>query len=135
MCYKKFIFINIFFLFLLTVSPLYGKTSFQIEKAIKVFSAVPFQSSSAFKENIYPELLVDTYTYDRTPYYMTDSFTCVLNIQEGQHCFLAGDREGKTGWSVDNFILLEIEADSEVEYYVIGKIGNQAYFKGIQLNK
>ena len=96
--------------------------------AIRVFYSVTSQPSETFNENIYSDLKIETVKWDQTPYYMTGPFTEKITIFPGSHCFLSGDELGKSGWKVDNFLLLELEIKDTIKRYVIGAV-HSIYYK------
>lgn len=50
---------------------------------------------------------VDTRDFDRTPHVVATGETPVFRL-EGGHARLFGDKAGSAGWSVDNFVLIEV---------------------------
>ena len=100
----------------------------------QVFSAIPSQDSANFKENLELNLSVDTTRWDRTPYHMTSPFEKEIVISEGQRCFLAGDAAGSKGWSVDNFLLIEISSDEGTKRFIAG-VSEPVSYKGRELKR
>lgn len=68
----------------------------------------------------YSELYVDTRDYSTTAYYVTGPYTGTVTIQPGQKLLLSGDSEGKTEWTVDNFLLFEISDGATPKRFLIG---------------
>lgn len=85
---------------------------------MRLFSAVPSQDSSVFRNARIPELEVETSTWDRTPYRLAPVFEGTVFVQAGSRISLAGDEAGAGPWSVDNFLLFEVGA--EPHRFVIG---------------
>ena len=75
---------------------------------IKLVDAVPQANSSAFKRNLRSDLVVNTRSYDRTPYFMTAPREYLLDLSRLERACLVGDSRGNAGVSIDNFILFEI---------------------------
>jgi hypothetical protein len=75
---------------------------------VKLVDAVPQANSSAFKKNLRSDLVVNTRSYDRTPYFMTTPSDHQLDLSRVDRACLAGDARGNAGISVDNFILFEV---------------------------
>lgn len=96
-------------------------------QAIRLFGSVPTADSSTFKSNVYSAVSVDTSTYDRTPYHMATPYSGTVTIQPGQRCFLAGDSAGQSGWSVDNFLLFEIQTGMGTKYLFCGDADPVSY--------
>jgi tetratricopeptide (TPR) repeat protein len=74
---------------------------------LQVARNVPRQDSSAFKQNVRKDLTVDAARWDKTPYSMHVSSHDLMITTPATFC-LAGDAGGTKGWSVDNFLLIEI---------------------------
>ena len=74
---------------------------------LQVVRNVPNQSSSAFKKNVRNDLSVDTTSCDKIPYSMHVSNHDLTITTPGKFC-LAGDAGGTKGWSIDNFLLIEV---------------------------
>jgi uncharacterized caspase-like protein len=75
-------------------------------QSLQIIKNVPVQSSNNFKMNLRSDLKMDTWTYDKIPYYMTTSSTKVM-LRSPRKVTLAGDAQGRMPWKVDNFLLLE----------------------------
>ncbi len=74
---------------------------------LQVVRNVPNQNSSAFKKNVRNDLSMDTTRYDKIPYSMHVSSHDLMIAAPAKFC-LAGDAGGTKGWSVDNFLLIEV---------------------------
>ncbi len=74
---------------------------------LQVVRNVPNQYSSAFKQNVRNDLSMDTTRFDKIPYSMHVSSHDLMISAPAKFC-LAGDAGGTKGWSVDNFLLLEV---------------------------
>jgi hypothetical protein len=74
---------------------------------LQVVRNVPNQNSSAFKQNVRKDLSIDTTSWDKIPYSMHVSSHDLVITTPGKFC-LAGDAGGTKGWSVDNFLLIEV---------------------------
>ena len=88
----------------------------------RLFHAVPRQDSGAFKQRRHHGLRVDTHRFDKIPYYLTNPVTRAVTVEPGQRCWLSGDPNAKRGWSVDNFILVELLAPGVRKRWVIGAV-------------
>jgi len=97
--------------------------------SIKIFSNVPNQNSAAFQANRFSDLTVNTSSWDRIPYHMARQFHQVITLGAGQKCFLAGDEAGQKGWSVDNFLYIEIRNKGTVKRLIAG-YAEPVYYKG-----
>lgn len=86
----------------------------------KIFNAVPNQSSSAFKANIYPAVRMETASWDKTPYHMATPFAGQIVVAPEQRVFLAGNAAGTDNWGIDNFLLLEFTTNQGTQCFVIG---------------
>lgn len=96
-------------------------------QSYRVFHAVPNQNSNAFKANRENNLAVDTRTWDRIPYYMAPSFRKELYVGQNQRCYLSGNESGSAGWSVDNFIFIEIHSQRGTQRFVVGTVDPVSY--------
>ena len=74
---------------------------------LQISRNVPNQNSSAFKQNVRKDLTVDAARFDKIPYSMHVSSHDLMITTPAKFC-LAGDAGGTKGWSVDNFLLIEI---------------------------
>lgn len=74
---------------------------------LKIISYVPSQKSENFKKNLRNDLKIDTWMWDKIPYYMNTSSTKVI-LRFSKRIKLAGDSKGTEPWEIDNFLLLEI---------------------------
>ncbi len=74
---------------------------------LQISRNVPNQNSSAFKQNVRKDLSMDTTSWDKIPYSMHVSSHDLMIAAPAKFC-LAGDAGGTKGWSVDNFLLIEI---------------------------
>jgi hypothetical protein len=77
-------------------------------KNMKIVSAVARQKTSAYHSNQRSELSMQTKKWEKKPSTMTEETTDILFLDKPRKIRLAGDEEGKKGWRVDNFILVEI---------------------------
>ncbi len=84
-----------------------GSDSSNASFPLQVARNVPNQNSSAFKKNVRNDLSMDTTRYDKIPYSMHVSSHDLMIAAPAKFC-LAGDAGGTKGWSVDNFLLIEI---------------------------
>src|SRR5437763_15811364 len=50
---------------------------------------------------------IETHDYDRTPHVVAVGETPLIHL-DGARARLFGDQTGKEGWSVDNFVLIEV---------------------------
>jgi hypothetical protein len=57
------------------------------------------------------DLEIDTRDHDRTPHVVATGETPLISM-DGRVARLYGDAEGAKGWSVDNFLLIEVLADN-----------------------
>ena len=105
------------------------------DQSIRIFAAVPSQDSAVFKSATHKSLrMVAPQGWDPVPYHMTQPFTTTITAKPGQRFFLAGDALGKTGWSIDNFLLLEIESKTGIERLIIGYTnGSPVEYQGQRL--
>lgn len=105
------------------------------DQSMRIFAAVPSQDSAAFKSATHKSLrIVEPQGWDPVPYHMTQSFTATITAKPGQRFFLAGDAFGKTGWSLDNFLLVEIESNAGTERLIIGNTdGSPVEYQGQRL--
>ncbi|SET28525.1 hypothetical protein [Stigmatella erecta] len=83
------------------VSP--TRTSLQ---AVPLLAETPEQETEQFAQRR-EDVEIDTRNFDRTPRVVATGETPLLRL-EGSRARLAGDAAGTTGFSVDNFILLEV---------------------------
>ncbi len=74
---------------------------------LQISRNVPNQNSSAFKQNVRKDLSMDTTQWDKIPYSMHVSSHDLMIAAPAKFC-LAGDAGGTKGWSVDNFLLIEV---------------------------
>jgi len=77
-------------------------------KSMKIVSAVARQKTAAYHSNQRSDLSMQTKKWDKTPSIMTEETTEILFLDKPRKIRLAGDEEGKKGWRVDNFVLVEI---------------------------
>jgi hypothetical protein len=90
---------------------------------IKLVDAVPQANSSTFKRNLRNDLVVNTRSYDRTPYFMTAPREYLLDLRKLDRACLAGDAPGKAKVTIDNFLLIEVfEADGR--FIKAGTVGS-----------
>jgi len=62
-------------------------------------------------------------------YDMATPFSETITLESGQRCFLAGDASGQAGWSIDDFLLIEIQGTAETKRFIIGTTAS-VYYKG-----
>lgn len=112
-----------------------GKRRETRDQSIRIFAAVPTRDSAAFKSATHKALrIVSPQNWDPVPYHVTKPFTSTLTAKPGQRFFLAGDAPGKMGWSLDNFLLVEIESPDGVQRLVIGDtVGSPVEYQGQRL--
>lgn len=103
-------------------------------QSYRVFTAVPPQGTGAFRHNPERNLSIDTTNWDRTPSSITGPAQWDIILESGQQCFLAGDPDGRTNWSVDNFILIEVFTDRETRRFVMGET-EPVYYKGRRIDQ
>lgn len=96
-------------------------------QSYRVFYAVPKRDSKAFKANKEDRLAVDTTRYDQTPYYLTTPFKKELYLEGNQRCYLSGSDSGSAGWSVDNFLFIEILSREGAQRFVVGSTDAVSY--------
>jgi hypothetical protein len=75
--------------------------------SLQIIKAVPNQDSAAFKKNLRTDLQMQTSSWDKTPYTMY-SAVYHLALKSSRKVLLAGNAQGSAGWTVDNFLLLEV---------------------------
>jgi hypothetical protein len=104
-------------------------------QGIRIFPPVPSQDSKAFKSAVHKSLrVVSPQNWDPIPYHMTQPFSTTINAKPGQRFFLAGDALGKIGWSLDNFLLVEIESRAGTDRLIIGNTnGSPVEYQGQRL--
>ncbi len=93
-------------------------------KSVKIVSAVARQKTAAFRSNQRADLSMQTGKWDKKPSTMGEETTDILFLDKPRKVRLAGDEEGKKGWKVDNFILVEImdETGAVTNRKVIGRL-------------
>ena len=84
--------------------------------AIKVFTAATIPMSGSQKA---PQLEVQT-IFDKTPSYVTPSFSGYITLYPGQKLNLAGNAAGTEQWRVSSFLLVEFRAGHSVQRVVAG---------------
>jgi len=89
-------------------------------EAIKVFSNVPRQGSENFKTNTRPDLNIQTTRWDKVPYHVAPPFRHVFNLAPGQRVMLSGNETGNAGFSIDNFLLIEVSETNEPTRFLLG---------------
>ena len=99
---------------------------------IKLVDRIPDTNSSAFKNNLRRDLAMNTSAWDKTPYFMAAPREFTLNYQRIERACLAGDQEGRSGWRIDNFLLLELfdAKDNPLGSTVVG--GHEGVSQGAQ---
>ncbi len=85
-----------------------------------MFRIVQRQSSSVFRAHPDSRLEVATTRGTRTPHRVHRPFSATVRLGPGQRAFLAGDAAGTTGWSVDNFLLIEISGGGSNGAFIVG---------------
>lgn len=105
--------------------------------SIRIFAAVPFQDSAAFKAATHKSLrVVAPQNWDPIPYHVTKPFTTTITARPGQRFLLAGDAAGKKGWTVDNFLLVEIHSAPGTQRLVVGNTnGSPVEYEGRRLTQ
>lgn len=95
-------------------------------KTMKIVSAVARQQTKAYHGNQRKDLAMQTTTMEKVPSIMTEETTEILFLDKPRKIRLAGDEEGKKGWKVDNFILVEImEPNGNVtSRKIVGKVAS-----------
>ena len=79
-------------------------------RAVKLIADTPERETTLITEQR-KDLEIDTRDYDRTPRVVATGETPLLTAQ-GLSARLYGDEQGTTGWSVDNFLLIEVVAEN-----------------------
>lgn len=77
-------------------------------KTLKLLSAVARQQTASYRSNQRKDLAMQTSRWDKTPSIMVEDSTDTLFLDKPHKLRLAGDDEGKKGWRVDNFVLIEV---------------------------
>jgi hypothetical protein len=131
---KCFFIIGSIFLF----TGISGITQVKAEEAIQLFEKVLtpnnfYYPSKKFKAKKYKQVSIDTTRWDKTPYLITAQKEELVTLKPGQRCFLAGDRAGKKGWKVDNFLLFEIDSPKGIKWVGVGQAETVRY-KGVPVN-
>jgi len=93
-------------------------------KSVKIVSAVARQKTPAYHSNQRADLSMQTSKWDKKPSIMGEETTDMLFLDKPRKIRLAGDEEGKRGWKVDNFILVEImdEAGTVTNRKIVGRL-------------
>lgn len=87
-------------------------------RAIRLVVDTPPQETATF-DKVRDDVEVDTEEGERTPRVVTFGETPVLR-RDGQRAQLYGDAQGKLGFSVDNFMLLEVlDAQNAVKHRAV----------------
>jgi hypothetical protein len=81
-------------------------------KSLKIVSAVARQKTAAFHSNQRADLAMQTAKWEKKPSIMGEETTDTLFLDKPRKIRLAGDEEGKKGWRVDNFLLVEVMDES-----------------------
>ncbi|NJD90435.1 MAG: hypothetical protein FIA91_02800 [Geobacter sp.] len=95
-------------------------------KTMKIVSAVARQQTKAYHGNQRKDLAMQTTTMEKVPSIMTEETTEILFLDKPRKIKLAGDEEGRKGFKVDNFILVEImEPNGKVtSSKIVGKVAS-----------
>lgn len=102
-------------------------------KNLKLVSAVARQQTASYRSNQRKDLAMQTGRWDKTPSIMTEETTDILFLDKPRKLKLAGDDEGKKGWRVDNFILIEVldQNGAVTARKVVGKLdGTDSVLQG-----
>lgn len=93
-------------------------------KSMKIVSGVARQLTAAYRSNQRKDLAMQTRKWDRAPSIMTEETTDILFLDKPRKIRLAGDEEGKKGWRVDNFLLVEVmdQSGTVTSRKVVGKL-------------
>jgi hypothetical protein len=93
-------------------------------KIMKIVSGVARQLTASYRSNQRKDLAMQTRKWDRTPSIMTEETTDILFLDKPRKIRLAGDEEGKKGWRVDNFLLVEVmdQSGTVTSRKVVGKL-------------
>jgi hypothetical protein len=83
------------------------------ESRLKLADQIPSTDSAQFRANQRSDLVMNTGSWDRTPYFMAPPREFELNLKRIDRACLAGDAKGATGWNVDNYLLLELFDSSD----------------------
>ena len=75
--------------------------------SLQSIRSVASQSSDAFKRNLRTDLAMQTSSWDKTPYTMYESAHTLI-LRSPRKIVLSGNEQGTAGWSIDNFLLLEV---------------------------
>ena len=110
---------------------LYGKAwrsgSTGNRQNIKLFNAIKETESS--KTKAFPRLQINTSQWWSQAYKMRDSKTISNQAKKrGLKMYLAGTQDGKQGWGIDNFLLIEISlGNGTVKHFVVGSVEAVTY--------
>jgi hypothetical protein len=78
--------------------------------AVRLIADTAERETTAITE-LRNDLEIDTRDHDRTPHVVATGETPMMSM-DGRVARLYGDAEGTKGWSVDNFLLVEVLADN-----------------------
>jgi hypothetical protein len=78
--------------------------------AVRLIADTPERETTAITE-LRTDLEIDTRDHDRTPHVVATGETPLMSL-ENRTARMYGDAEGTKGWSVDNFLLIEVLSDS-----------------------
>lgn len=97
--------------------------------SMKIVSGVTRQLTSAYRSNQRTDLTMVTKRWDKKPSVMTEATTDTLILDKPRKITLTGDQEGKKGWRVDNFLLIEIldSAGKVQSQKVVGRLDGGDY--------
>jgi hypothetical protein len=96
-------------------------------RSIKLFSAVPRQDSSKFKVNRFPDVQVNTNTWDRTPYHLNKSTRFSLRVPQGGRVYLSSKSDRKTNIYIDNFLLFIVSPGQGQTVFSVGQVDPLTY--------
>lgn len=96
-------------------------------RSIKLFSAVPRQDSSKFKANRFPDVRVNTNTWDRTPYHLNKSARFNLRVPQGGRVYLSSKTGQRASIYIDNFLLFIVNSGQGQTVFSVGQVDPLTY--------
>jgi hypothetical protein len=96
-------------------------------RSIKLFNAVPRQDSSKFKVNRFPDVRVNTNTWDRTPYHLNKSTRFSLLVPQGGRVYLSSKTDQRASIYIDNFLLFIVSSGQGQTVFSVGQVDPLTY--------
>ncbi|PIE46452.1 MAG: hypothetical protein CSA42_08495, partial [Gammaproteobacteria bacterium] len=96
-------------------------------QSIKLFNALKQQSSNNFKHNRFPEVYVNTSSWDTMPYHMSAPVRLTLTVDYGKEVYLSSKRNKKSGIYVDNFLMFVVESAEGTKIFSVGRVPKHTY--------